>query len=87
MVDTKAMLEVLADQTEVVGTTVGVTGYCLGGGLALAAAGHAPDRVVAAASFHGGYLATDAPDSQRAVRGRGRAQHHDLRRRPRLCRP
>jgi carboxymethylenebutenolidase len=42
---------------------VGTTGYCLGGGLSLAAAGNFPDRVAAAASFHGGRLATDAPDS------------------------
>jgi carboxymethylenebutenolidase len=42
---------------------IGVTGYCMGGRLSLAAAGHFPDRVVAAASYHGGQLATDAPDS------------------------
>ena len=33
------------------------------GGLSLTAAGTYPDRVVAAGSFHGGRLATDAPDS------------------------
>jgi len=42
---------------------IGVTGYCMGGGLALRAAGNFPDRVVAAGAFHGGNLATDAPDS------------------------
>lgn len=42
---------------------VGVLGYCLGGGMALRAAGYFPERVVAAASVHGGGLATDAPDS------------------------
>ena len=42
---------------------VGVTGYCMGGGLALRAAGTFPDRIAAAAAFHGGRLATDAPDS------------------------
>jgi carboxymethylenebutenolidase len=35
----------------------------MGGGLALSAAGTFPDRVRAAASYHGGRLATDAPDS------------------------
>jgi carboxymethylenebutenolidase len=40
-----------------------VTGYCMGGRLSLAAAGSFPDRIAAAASFHGAYLATDAPDS------------------------
>ncbi|MFO1147113.1 MAG: dienelactone hydrolase family protein [Alsobacter sp.] len=42
---------------------VGVVGYCMGGGRALTAAGTYPDKVAAAASFHGGGLASDAPDS------------------------
>ena len=61
--DTKACLDFLAGQPEVAGTKVGVSGYCMGGGLALNAAGNFPDRVVAAGAFHGGRLATDAPDS------------------------
>ena len=39
------------------------TGYCLGGRLSFAAAGHFPDRVAAAASYHPSCLATEAPDS------------------------
>ena len=35
----------------------------MGGALSLTAAGIRPDRVAAAASFHGARLATDAPDS------------------------
>jgi carboxymethylenebutenolidase len=35
----------------------------MGGGLSLNAAGRFPDRVGAAASFHGGRIATEAPDS------------------------
>lgn len=42
---------------------LGALGYCMGGGYALAAAGTFPDRVAVAASFHGGALATDRPDS------------------------
>jgi carboxymethylenebutenolidase len=61
--DTGAMLDFLAAQPEVAGTKVGTTGYCMGGGISLNAAGRFPDRVGAAASFHGGRLATDAPDS------------------------
>ena len=61
--DTAAFLDWLAGQPEVLDDGVGVTGYCMGGGLALNAAGRFPGRVVAAASFHGGRLATDAPDS------------------------
>jgi carboxymethylenebutenolidase len=61
--DTGAILDFLAEQPEVAGTKVGTTGYCMGGGLALNAAGRFPDRVGAAASFHGGQIATTAPDS------------------------
>lgn len=45
---------------------VGTVGYCMGGGRALNAAAAHPDRVVAAASLHGGNLANDAPDSPAA---------------------
>jgi carboxymethylenebutenolidase len=61
--DTGAMLDFLEAQPEVAGSKVGTTGYCMGGGLSLTAAGRFPDRVGAAASFHGGRIATDAPDS------------------------
>jgi carboxymethylenebutenolidase len=42
---------------------IGTVGYCMGGGRALNAAAAYPDRIKAAASFHGGNLASDAPDS------------------------
>lgn len=41
----------------------GVVGYCMGGSRALTAAAAYPDRIAAAASFHGGHLASEAPDS------------------------
>jgi carboxymethylenebutenolidase len=63
MSDTRAFLDFLSAQADVKGPKIGTTGYCMGGGLSLAAAGHYPDRVAAAASFHGARLATDAPDS------------------------
>ena len=49
-------------------------GYCMGGGRALTAAAEYPDRIAAAASFHGGGLASEAPDSphRRAAKIRGR---------------
>ena len=40
-----------------------ITGYCMGGRLSLYAAGHFGERFAAAAAYHGGGLATDAPDS------------------------
>lgn len=61
--DTRALLAYLDTRSDVVGKAIGVTGFCMGGGMALTAAGRYPDRVAAAASFHGGRLATDAPDS------------------------
>jgi carboxymethylenebutenolidase len=68
--DAGAFLEFLAGRPEVVGTKFGTTGYCMGGGLSLTAAAHHPDRIVAAASFHGGNLASAAPDSPHLVVGR-----------------
>lgn len=41
----------------------GVVGYCMGGSRALSAAAAYPERIAAAASFHGGNLASDKPDS------------------------
>lgn len=60
--DGAAELDFLAGRAEVKGP-VGVVGYCMGGGFAVNLAASFPDRVAAAASFHGGRLATDAPDS------------------------
>lgn len=42
---------------------IGTVGYCMGGGRAMNAAAAYPDRIAGAASFHGGNLASDAPDS------------------------
>ena len=63
MRDTAAFLDFLAAQPDTRPGPMGVTGYCMGGRLALMAAGTFPDRIGAAASFHGGNLATDTPDS------------------------
>lgn len=63
MRDTGAFLDFLSGEADVKGQAVGVTGYCMGGGLALRAAGTFPDRIVAAGAFHGGNLATDAENS------------------------
>ena len=42
---------------------IGTQGYCMGGGLVLRTAATVPNRVGAGASFHGGGLVTDKPDS------------------------
>jgi carboxymethylenebutenolidase len=63
MRDTAAVLAHLDTMSPVARSPLGALGYCMGGGYALAAAGTFPDRVAVAASFHGGALATDKPDS------------------------
>lgn len=61
--DTEAFLAYLDGRGDVVPNKVGTTGYCMGGGMALSAAGAYPDHIAASASFHGGKLATDSPNS------------------------
>ena len=72
--DAGAFLEFLAGRPEVAAARVGTAGYCMGGRISLLVAGHHPDRVGAAASFHGGRLADEAdPDSPALVADRVRA--------------
>jgi carboxymethylenebutenolidase len=63
MRDTAALLVHLDTLPTVKPSPMGALGYCMGGGYALAAAGTFPDRIAVAASFHGGALATEKPDS------------------------
>jgi carboxymethylenebutenolidase len=48
---------------QVKGPGVGVVGYCMGGAVAMRMMAGFPERVVAAASYHGGHLATDDANS------------------------
>jgi carboxymethylenebutenolidase len=59
--DTEAFIAYIDSRSDVAGRKIGTTGYCMGGAISLTAAGAFPDRVAAAASFHGGSLATDSP--------------------------
>lgn len=61
--DTEAFLATLDTRADVAGRKIGAVGFCMGGGMAIAAAGTYSDRFAAVASFHGGNLATDAPAS------------------------
>ncbi|HET9691495.1 MAG TPA: dienelactone hydrolase family protein [Acidimicrobiales bacterium] len=72
--DTGAFLDFLDGRPEVADAPVGTTGYCMGGGLSLTAAARHPDRIGAAASFHGGNLASDAPDSPHRIAGQIRGR-------------
>jgi carboxymethylenebutenolidase len=72
MEDTAAFLDFLESEPTITGK-VGCVGYCMGGAFALSAAGTFPGRVAAAASLHGGRLATDQPDSPHLLAPKMRA--------------
>jgi carboxymethylenebutenolidase len=63
MEDTASFLDFLKSQPTIAGQKIGCVGYCMGGAFALSAAGTFPNQIAAAASLHGGRLATDQPDS------------------------
>lgn len=63
-VDAKAFTTFLDSQSSVdTGRKLGTTGYCMGGPLVFRTAAANPARVGAGATFHGGGLVTDKPDS------------------------
>jgi carboxymethylenebutenolidase len=62
--DAVAYIEFLDAQKEVhKSKKIGTQGYCMGGPLVVRTCAAVPDRVGAGASFHGGGLVTDKPDS------------------------
>ena len=63
MSDIKAFLDYLDTSPGVKPGKRGLVGYCMGGRIALTAAGTFPDRIAAIASIHGGGLVTENPGS------------------------
>lgn len=64
MTDARAFVAFLDEQEPVdPNRKMGTTGYCMGGPIVMRTAAAVPARVGAGGSFHGGGLATDAPDS------------------------
>jgi carboxymethylenebutenolidase len=65
--DASDYVDFLLRQASVKPGPMGVVGYCFTGKMARYTAFSRPDRIAAAASFHGGGLATDAPNSPHLI--------------------
>ncbi len=75
MTDAKAFIAWLDQQPSVAkNRKVGTQGYCMGGPMAFRTAAAVPERVGAAASFHGGGLVTPAPNSPHTQASKTKAQ-------------
>ena len=72
--DTGSFIDFLEARPEVIAGPIGTTGYCYGGRVSLTIAGRLGERIGAAASFHGGGLATDDPKSPHLLAPEVRAQ-------------
>jgi carboxymethylenebutenolidase len=74
--DAKAFIEWLDKQASVdKKRKIGTMGYCMGGPLTVRTAATVPNRVGAGASFHGGGLVTDKPDSPHLLVPKVKAQY------------
>ena len=75
MTDARAFVAWLDKQPSVAkDKRAGTQGYCMGGPMALRTAAAVPDRVGAVASFHGGGLVTDKPNSPHLQAAKTKAQ-------------
>ena len=74
--DARAFVTFLDGQASVDGNRkMGTMGYCMGGPFTMRTAAAIPDRIGAAASFHGGSLVTDAADSPHLLVPRMKAHY------------
>jgi len=75
MTDAKAFVAWLDQQASVAkNKKVGTQGYCMGGPIAFRTAAAVPDRIGAVASFHGGGLVTNMPNSPHLQASKTKAQ-------------
>jgi carboxymethylenebutenolidase len=75
MTDAKAFIAWLDQQASVAkNRKIGTQGYCMGGPIAFRTAAAVPDRVGAVASFHGGGLVTNMPNSPHLQAAKTKAQ-------------
>jgi carboxymethylenebutenolidase len=77
MQDATAYVKFLDSQPSVnKSAKMGAFGYCMGGPMTMQAAAANPDRIGAGASFHGGGLVTDKPDSPHLLVPKMKAQFY-----------
>ncbi|NKF22096.1 dienelactone hydrolase family protein [Solimonas marina] len=74
MSDTRAFLDAIAADPDARDGPIGAVGYCLGGRLALTAAGTYPDAFAAVASYHAGGLVTEDPYAPVQLAGKMQAR-------------
>jgi carboxymethylenebutenolidase len=75
MTDAKAFIGWLDQQQPVAkNRKIGTQGYCMGGPIAFRTAAAVPDRVGAVASFHGGGLVANTPNSPHLQASKSKAQ-------------
>ena len=75
MTDARAFIAWLDKQPSVAqNRRIGTQGYCMGGPIAFRTAAAVPNRVGAIASFHGGGLVTDMPNSPHLQAAKTKAQ-------------
>src|SRR3984957_248361 len=75
MTDAKAFIGWLDGQKSVAkNRKIGTQGYCMGGPIAFRTAAAVPDRIGAVASFHGGGLVTEAPNSPHLQAAKSKAE-------------
>ena len=75
MTDARAFIAWLDKQPSVAqNRRIGTQGYCMGGPIAFRTAAAVPNRVGAIASFHGGGLVTDMPNSPHLLAAKTKAQ-------------
>ncbi|MEO8373040.1 MAG: dienelactone hydrolase family protein [Candidatus Solibacter sp.] len=75
MTDAKAFIAWLDGQASVAkNRKIGTQGYCMGGPMAFRTSAAVPDRVGAVASFHGGGLVSDKPNSPHLQAAKTKAQ-------------
>ncbi|MGH9687243.1 MAG: dienelactone hydrolase family protein [Candidatus Acidiferrales bacterium] len=72
--DTAAYVDFLSKQDGVSSAMIGVVGYCFTGAMAMRTAAARPEKIGAAASFHGGQLYSNEPSSPHTVLPRIKAR-------------